>query len=516
MFRVIIILLLLLTLIPASSSAATGNIPEDILSFVPESDIVELMYLAGYYRSAELLAYLEAMDEILVPAMTDVTLLLGEQIPALPDFRALQADYITRLEAIRETKTVTEAEALVRDLESEGQHIATTLQETESRTRVIEPELIAQGEQTEAKIRAMMEPEIELKVQAINDEINSIVEQRVAEMRARIQYLIMQEAIQTTINPNNPAIGASLQAQRDTEIAQFTAQLTEEMNTLGEQRGTELQQWANLRVEELTAEYAGPFLRIRDNFSNMGARLDEAATLKMADYTIYEEQYLAKKKDIITRVISAQLEKAKEQIKAHASDFELAWQSGQNFPTMEEFLAEFQTGWDILQQNLMAANSEAEANSAIAEFSQMWQEKQAEMEALRPSGSSEILKTIQNEIKVREIEEKLAIGKEDIMQSIALLKELKESNDITPEQTSNLENLYTLLSLLNEAQNQINEINAAGAEEDVEKLLQWKSNIVTLLQQIGQITTGMAMTDEGYLTILLPESIPVAAIGVTG
>jgi hypothetical protein len=137
-------------------------------------------------------AYLEAMDEILVPAMTDVTLLLGEQTPELPDFRVLQADYITRLEAIREAKTVTEAEALVRDLESEGQRLGAILQDIENKTRVIEPGLTAQGEQTEAKIRAMMGPEIELKVQAINDEINGIVEQRVTEMQScRIHYLYL-------------------------------------------------------------------------------------------------------------------------------------------------------------------------------------------------------------------------------------------------------------------------------------------------------------------------------------
>ncbi len=52
----------------------------------------------------------------------------------------------------------------------------------------------------------------------------------------------------------------------------------------------------------------------------------------------------SKKKESYHRVMTAQLEKAKNKIEAHASDFESARQTGQNFPTMEEFIAGISNG----------------------------------------------------------------------------------------------------------------------------------------------------------------------------
>ena len=82
------------------------QVPASVLEIVDEGDLVELLYQTLVWKSAELFANVQAVEEILTPLVGDVGRVLPDA--ALPDVAAISRDLQNAMEAVRQSASLAE------------------------------------------------------------------------------------------------------------------------------------------------------------------------------------------------------------------------------------------------------------------------------------------------------------------------------------------------------------------------------------------------------------------------
>ena len=482
----IVLLLVSVLCIPLPVRAVDIDIPPQAEGYVTDADIIEMISLMAWYRSGNVLAYLTALDQTLSPLISTSAELLGPEMPSITDVAGLRASYQAQLAAIANAASVDEARSLVAALETTALGLENQLRTMEAEMRGLEAPLRGQATAVENKIRAKIQAEVDSKTQEINAEINAIAEERAAAIRADTQARV--EAALAGKNPNDysEAEKADAQRQLDEFIAQSRADLTAEMNALGAQKEQELRDWAAQRAEELKGAEIRKFEALQAQFQSATARIQAAAAQQEAQYQQYYDQFLAKKRSIISAAMQPQYDTAVEQIRAHESDFQQAQANGRDIIPMNDLIGEFDTGWDSLVDTIAGAEFPEDIDEAVEGFKALWREKQRELEQARTQGAGEIIDLTLQKLAENDCEQRLADGRTKIETLIADI-EARDPAGLDEKTVQRLRFLKAMLPLVDDAAGAIDEFKQATPDRDIADLLALRERLQEKLQNVENL-----------------------------
>jgi ribosome-associated translation inhibitor RaiA len=206
----------------------TVEIPDIAKQYVPEQDMVQMLYLVTAWKTSEMMARLEALDEVLTPALKDMAAIAGVQV-ALPEVTKARLDIKAKLNAIGTARTTAEAQQRITDFAQSSANVATLYASIPSALQPIERQLSERGAQMGAKISARMAEEakklsdsISQRVQA---KVQAMVDQETATMAAQIQAYAESVAAAAVASKNQAAI-AAIPSQVQAYASQLAAEIT--------------------------------------------------------------------------------------------------------------------------------------------------------------------------------------------------------------------------------------------------------------------------------------------------
>ena len=531
-----LLLLLVPMLLPTASQAQNITLPRQAEGTVPVSDMTVLARLMAYARSTMLLAYLDALEQILPPMMDEVRGVLGNDTPQIPDITSLKKDYLAKLNLVAQAATIADAEAIINGLQSEAQRIQGILLQIPEQLQPLASVLQERGMSTKDEITEQIQAEVTEKAQAIEDELNQEANSRAAAFQAEIQAEAEQLASQMAAQAmaaaaasgegggggagfDMGAMMANFQAQLTAKVTAFTNQLTDEMNQLGKQKEAELRAWADQRVEELKQEKLGAYFQIRDDFSNINDRITSLVAERQKFYESYYQQFKDRKVEVIKKAMQPQLQDAIAKIKQYGPDLALAQKEGRGLPTEQQLLNELQTSWDKWVQTITNAEYSEDIDQAVASFKAYWQDKQAQLELARSKGSQEVITTTLQKLKEQDAEGRLSKVKSQLLTYISQLEDgHKKVGSLTSKETEYLNRCKALLPLIDEGNQLIAQFKQAKPTDDIKNLLALKDQIISKLEQIQQSVNNVGdfpagngifieAENESY-TKLLPRTEP--------
>jgi hypothetical protein len=461
------------------AQAGVINVPPQAEGLVDVQDVLDMVSHMAWARSAELLAYLDALDEVMTPLIEAARAELGADMPAITDIDRLRSDWVAKLESIDRAGSIAAAEAIVATLESEGQAVGNTLRNLETELRGLEPLLRARAAVIEAELRAQMETEVQAKAAEIEAELNRIGEEKgaaaEAEIRARAEAYA-RSTQGTTVDMDE------VNAKVNGWVAESKARITAEMETLAAEKEQEIREWAEQKALRLQEENFGTFIRIQEGFADISQRLENRAAERKAFYETHYDEFLRLKKAVVIEAMTPQYEAAVAQIKQREAEIELAVQSGRlDVPSMAELIAEFDMNWQSLTTAVTNAVSPEEIDQAIAGFRTFWEMKQSQLELALSRGTDELVRVTLEKLREDDTAARLNEAKAKM---VSLVAGLESGIDLSDEGKSKLRLMKEVLPLIDEALEIIGTFEGSEPGTDIAALMALKDRLEAGLTEI--------------------------------
>jgi archaellum component FlaG (FlaF/FlaG flagellin family) len=486
-----IMLAFCLLLPPCAVTAQGVQIPDDLAGVIPESDLVELIGYMAQYRSADLFAHLQAVDAVLTPLFADIKSVLGSDVD-LPDVSAITNEFEAKIDAIFQSSTASEAESRVQDLISSGQEVQARFQEVASKMQAVASQLEQKGARLQEELTAAMDEWLADEEQKIQQQLDEENRQLTAEMQAEVEQYAA-DLTQSLIaaagnNPNPDAIKAQVDAAVAAKVAQESRELQQYMQQRGEELSQQLQAAAEVKADELSAGAYSALESIRDTSGNINERIEQAAQALLPSYDIYYQKFLQKKAAIIQAAVDAQLETARQQIRAFADELDEARKQGRDVPSADELLSRLEGDKQALIDRIVMAESGAAIDEAVNEFKARWDNIRKSLEAARMQGAQEIIDKTLAALNDKDTETKLLAAQVQIEKGIKDLEAGLAQNGLKDTEKAQLMKLYQLLPLVEDCLSLINEFKQANADDDIDYLLTLKDRLQERLTGIQRCT----------------------------
>ena len=316
------------------------KLSNDVLNVVPQSDLIEVVCLKTKYHSGEFFAALDALEEIVVPAIDELKQ-VGLEVDSF-SVAEYRSGAEAKLNAVCSASSYQEAVTAVFNLQSYTQGIRETLKGPNSQ---IGQQLKQQGQEIKDKI----EKELDTWAEGAAEDVARRVEERTAEYASQLQMQLERDV--AAIGFRDPSAANSYV---QSELAKHRQMTEAQIEIFKIEEAAKMEQEADQRASEIIGYDVDSFKELAEKMENIEAEIYTAIASKVASYEIYNLQAMAKQKEIIMLVLDQKIEEAAAQIREQADLLEEAKLNDPSVKSAQEYI-------NLLNQDKITLASQIEA-----------------------------------------------------------------------------------------------------------------------------------------------------------
>jgi predicted nucleic acid-binding Zn-ribbon protein len=324
------------------------TIPEDVKKIVPQKDLVDLYCAMTRWKSGDFYLAMGALKKYLIPAIEQARG-MGMDISA-PDVAGMTAEGTKRITAICAAKTVDDAERLAKDFAQWGRDSAAA---------------------TMTGQRGEMESKMKTQGDALRDKVTKVLQPYIDAETAKIEPEIQAKA---------ESIAQSIVAGLDTSKAPpdtswITAQVEEQLKPIIEAKRVEIEAKIKAKANEITGPEVKKFQAIGDLFKGMDEKINAEIKAGAGKYAAEKAKALSLRKNLILKMIDANLATAATQLDGAAADIDKARAMDPSLKSVAEMKADLQQDRKDLAAKLDAALASGDENKLVqifADFEKKW------------------------------------------------------------------------------------------------------------------------------------------------
>ena len=486
---------------PGGPTAAPGggppinisvSVPPEATKYVPEQDLVQLIYEFTLWRSGEFIARLEAVDETLTPLFQAMRETVGVNI-TLPDTSAIRKQAKDTIEQVGRSKTVAEAQQHLNRLAQLGTSVGDAYSSLRVQATPLQQGSQTQGKEIAGKVSALMQQEAARMQADIQQRLQAKATAKSSQIAAQAASAMQSYIMAQVAQARDPAAMAGIAGQAQAYAGQLTAQLTAELQAEldAEAKAAEQDAQAQLqkRIDELVGEQGKALTRIQELSGDVDQRLEALTKQKLAAYDAYKDRALTRLRDTMRKVMEGELARAEALIKKEApAASALPPGSAKGFDR-DTLLARVQQDREALSRLLGEANSQQEFAEAAASLQARWAGVQKELERTLVQETRQARDQIKAKLDETKAASLLAGGVEKTNQGIQVLERMqREQGKLDAKNADSLKKLKLLKGELQEASNLVQEFNREYAKNpitlSIQQLLDLKDRLQAKLEAI--------------------------------
>ncbi|MBM4404826.1 MAG: hypothetical protein FJ039_01385 [Chloroflexi bacterium] len=270
----------------------------------------------------------------------------------IPDIGKAKSEGEAKLSALCAVKTVAQAQDSLTDLLTFANDQRTLFM---GMGQLIEQQMTAAGTRLQASIEGQL-------TQFVNAEASRLQ----AEIEGAVSGFVASALAAAGPRPNPAAI---------------TAAVTAQVNALVAQKETELTQRIQARVDSIVAAETGSLREIEEVLTEMGKQIDPLILNGSAKAQAYKKQALDKRKALVSKMIDANIAKARAQMEPYRKDLDAAKAKDPTVKSIDDITAQLNSERRTLERtidelfapNIISAEAEARFRAAVEEFAQRWE-----------------------------------------------------------------------------------------------------------------------------------------------
>jgi hypothetical protein len=468
------------------------SVPPEASKYVPEQDLVLLIYEFTLWRSGEFLARLEAVDETLTPLFQAMRETVGVDIK-LPDTSAIRKQAKDAIEQVGRSKTVAEAQQHLNRLAQLGTSVGDAYSSLKVQAAPLQQGAQAKGKEIESKVSALMQQEaarmqadIQKRIQAKATAKSS---QIAAQAASAMQSYIMAQIAQTRDPAAMAGIAGQAQAYASQLMAQLTSELQTELNTEAKAAEQDARAQLQKRLDELIGDPGKALARIQELSGDVDQRLEALTKQKLAAYDVYKDRALTRLRDTMRKVMEGELARAEALIKKEAPAASALPPGSAQGLDRDTLLARVQQDRQALSRLLGQANSQQEFAEAAASLQARWAGIQKELERTRVQETRQAMDQIKAKLDEAKAASQLAAAVEKTDQGIQVLERMqRQQGKLDAKNADSLKKLKLLKGELQQANSLVQEFNREYAKNpptlSIQQLLDLKDLLQTKLEAI--------------------------------
>jgi hypothetical protein len=372
--KIIVVLSITLGGIFITQAQEIPELPTDVREMVPEKDLLEVFCLMTKYKSGEFFATVDALEEVLAPALEELRNIgLEAEIPDIANYKNQGQEKLT---AICQAQTWKEAQAAANDFINFGESVRTKLQGLNAS---LGQDLKTKGEELKSKIETKIENEISSWVEQEKVKIQNEIENGASTYAESLRIKLENDIQNMSFDSE-----AEAQAYANNRAQQIKSQVEQWVKNEVEKKKTEMEARVNSEVLEIIGMPVENFKLIGEKMGNIEETIQKIAAEKTKQYEQYKLEALAKRKQIIITILDQKISQAEDLIKSKESLLTEAKLNDPTVKTASEYIAELQSDKEVLAGKIEAAvdkNDEAAMNLAIEEMNQKWDNLRSKLEA---------------------------------------------------------------------------------------------------------------------------------------
>ncbi len=349
------------------------EIPElsaEVTKMVPEKDLLEVFCLMTKYKSGEFFATIDALEEILVPALEELHKIGLEA--EIPDIASYKNQGQEKLAAICQAQTWKEAQTATNDFINFGESVRTKLQ---GLSASLGQDLKTKGEELKSKIENEINSWAEQEKVKIQNEIESGASKYADSLRIKLENDIQ-----------NMSFGneAEAQAYANNRAQQIKSQVDQWVKNEVEKKKAEMEAKVNDKASEIIGMPVENFKAIGEKMAKIEETIQKTAAEQLKQYEQYKIEALAKRKQIIITILDQKISQAEDLIKSKESLLNEAKLNDSTVKSASEYIAELKSDKEVLANKIEVAvenNDEAAMNLAIEEMNKKWNNLRSKLEA---------------------------------------------------------------------------------------------------------------------------------------
>jgi len=330
-----------------------GQVPEDVKKLVPAQELIDVECAMTRWKSGTFFAAMDALKKDLLPVI-DAARAQGMDMAA-PDVEGMKAEGTKRIAAICAAKTVEQAEALVKDFIQWGKDGA---DQGMNQTRgPMSGQMTAHNDEIKVKVKEQLQPYID----KLSAQMQPDIDARAHEISASV-------AAQYSGAKSAP------------DISVVQGQVMGQLQPYIDQKVADMQKKITAKAAEIVAPLKAPFEAIGKLFDGMDAKINADIKIGEAKYaTPYRAKALSLRKDLIVRIVDANVGEAVKALDANAAQIENARKANPSLRSAAAMKAELLADANDLKSKLSAAlqaEDEYALQSAADAFRKKWQNVQ--------------------------------------------------------------------------------------------------------------------------------------------
>jgi hypothetical protein len=330
--------------------AGFPTIPQNVREQVQEKDLVEVVCLMSKWKTGEYFAALDSLQEILVPALTELKN-LGISVE-VPNISAKRAEADGKLNAICNAPTYESAESAAQDFANSAQGIKSAFGGLQTS---LSSELKSKGEEMKTKVESGLKKwadEEGVKTKAGAEKVatelgNKLQSQLVAEMQKK-GFKKAEEA----------------NAYAASRMSGIKKQIESAINSYNESRKAEIDANINKQASEILGFDVEKWQALGDKLNGIEGLISQSIAEKIKSYDKYRDQAFEKRKEMILLVVNKNFDVAVEKIKEQEEYLKAAKENDPAVKSAKEHLAELNADKEKLKDELLSMDLESEADFA--------------------------------------------------------------------------------------------------------------------------------------------------------
>ncbi len=413
------------------------SIPEKSREYASEEDLVEMICYEAKYRGGEGVARVEALSEVLAPALDSLE---EADVPFDNplDLREMSEEMRAKMEEMCNSPDPDTASIKVDEYIVLAEEMRTALRGDFSRNlRSLENDLKGRGEELKKEIESELETkgkemakEAEEELRRQGEEEGKALEEQLRALGREFEVFMAQGevgpgAARTKANELSGRISADAEtttflsnkfnellqeaerfvgramsgemtpAQIKSRVEQRVPAVVEEIRKfieekyrrMGREKEEEIKEKLNKKAEEIGGEEKEKLQRVRDAFQDVDERIESAYEKRITYWDKYEEKSINKRAEIISRAVESHFEEARELIEERKEQIDVAVEEGlaEDFGILsyERLIEDLEKDKEEIIQRLLKSNlTDTDIVSIQREFKDKWNEYREKMEAL--------------------------------------------------------------------------------------------------------------------------------------
>lgn len=439
---------MMITTGPETISSSRISIPLEVRDYASEKDLIEALCYEAKWKGGEGVAKIEALEEIVSPAL-DSVIEMGIDFGGI-DLKGEALEARQRLDFVCTASDVEEASQRINDYISFSENLRIKLEgEFSSNLRGMEDELRKKGEEIKNKLEAELGEESERLAKEAEDVLRKAGEEEGRALEAQLRQLgsefesfmsrgdvgfgearakanelagrvsaepatisFLSSKFQELLSEASGLVSRAMSGEITPDqiismINQRVPSVVEEIKSFMKQSYEEKAKEEEARIrselEEKANEIAGEskenLEKIRDHFENFEEKLEVLSQQKMSEWAGYEEKAQEKKREIIIKSVDGHFDKAKKLIEERKDQIDMAVEEGvaeeYGIISYQSLMAEIDRDRNEIINRFVSADFDPVAIASVqAEFQKKWNDYRLKMEAIEVVSAEEAVQKV--------------------------------------------------------------------------------------------------------------------------